>query len=119
DPDCIVPEVGVATRTTYLALDLAALPRLPQIQTLCATITQVAPAAGAVQLWVMRSEEHTCELQSRENLVCRLLLEKKKRTYEPELQIYIGFVHELRFDHFEPWYPCCGPDIIDDALDDD
>src|SRR5690606_40910351 len=28
-------------------------------------------------LEVMRSEEHTSELQSRENLVCRLLLEKK------------------------------------------
>src|SRR5436309_8706172 len=27
-----------------------------------------------------RSEEHTSELQSRENLVCRLLLEKKKYT---------------------------------------
>src|SRR5690606_40983154 len=27
-----------------------------------------------------RSEEHTSELQSRENLVCRLLLEKKKHT---------------------------------------
>src|SRR5690606_41794961 len=27
---------------------------------------------------VARSEEHTSELQSRENLVCRLLLEKKK-----------------------------------------
>src|SRR5690606_41839364 len=27
-----------------------------------------------------RSEEHTSELQSRENLVCRLLLEKKKLT---------------------------------------
>src|SRR5690606_41284854 len=27
-----------------------------------------------------RSEEHTSELQSRENLVCRLLLEKKKCT---------------------------------------
>src|SRR5690606_41483760 len=26
----------------------------------------------------VRSEEHTSELQSRENLVCRLLLEKKK-----------------------------------------
>src|SRR5690606_41808112 len=26
----------------------------------------------------IRSEEHTSELQSRENLVCRLLLEKKK-----------------------------------------
>src|SRR5690606_40734016 len=28
---------------------------------------------------IYRSEEHTSELQSRENLVCRLLLEKKKR----------------------------------------
>src|SRR6266511_5904788 len=27
-----------------------------------------------------RSEEHTSELQSRENIVCRLLLEKKKNT---------------------------------------
>src|SRR5690606_40366422 len=33
-----------------------------------------ADAAGDV-----RSEEHTSELQSRENLVCRLLLEKKKK----------------------------------------
>src|SRR5690606_40447194 len=30
-----------------------------------------------VQLQDIRSEEHTSELQSRENLVCRLLLEKK------------------------------------------
>src|SRR5690606_41339608 len=30
---------------------------------------------------VRRSEEHTSELQSRENLVCRLLLEKKKKQY--------------------------------------
>src|SRR5690606_41063123 len=28
---------------------------------------------------IARSEEHTSELQSRENLVCRLLLEKKNR----------------------------------------
>src|SRR2546430_12320577 len=33
---------------------------------------------GAVE--VMRSEEHTSELQSQSNLVCRLLLEKKKCT---------------------------------------
>src|SRR6266511_3719400 len=33
--------------------------------------------AGTVPL--LRSEEHTSELQSRENLVCRLLLEKKKK----------------------------------------
>src|SRR5262249_60988365 len=30
-------------------------------------------------LWVTRSEEHTSELQSLTNLVCRLLLEKKKK----------------------------------------
>src|SRR2546422_3328952 len=29
-----------------------------------------------------RSEEHTSELQSRLHLVCRLLLEKKKKTYD-------------------------------------
>src|SRR5690349_21960254 len=28
--------------------------------------------------WLVRSEEHTSELQSRRDLVCRLLLEKKK-----------------------------------------
>src|SRR5207302_4882121 len=32
-----------------------------------------------VSLTEQRSEEHTSELQSRENLVCRLLLEKKKK----------------------------------------
>src|SRR6266511_4442275 len=35
-----------------------------------------APALGQL---LERSEEHTSELQSRENLVCRLLLEKKKK----------------------------------------
>src|SRR5690606_39520348 len=34
-----------------------------------------------------RSEEHTSELQSRENLVCRLLLEKKKRTSQQCLEL--------------------------------
>src|SRR2546430_13681955 len=31
-----------------------------------------------------RSEEHTSELQSQSNLVCRLLLEKKKNTDKPQ-----------------------------------
>src|SRR5207302_8399740 len=40
-----------------------------------------APGAGddAAGARALRSEEHTSELQSRENLVCRLLLEKKKK----------------------------------------
>src|SRR3989442_10581632 len=37
------------------------------------------PLAGAS---VVRSEEHTSELQSRPHLVCRLLLEKKKKKKE-------------------------------------
>src|SRR5690606_41701903 len=32
---------------------------------------------GILNSYSLRSEEHTSELQSRENLVCRLLLEKK------------------------------------------
>src|SRR5438093_7114520 len=35
---------------------------------------------------VLRSEEHTSELQSLTNLVCRLLLEKKKKTEESQTQ---------------------------------
>src|SRR5690606_39465443 len=40
-------------------------------------------AAGpdGVVYFPARSEEHTSELQSRENLVCRLLLEKKKQKH--------------------------------------
>src|SRR3712207_9316212 len=33
----------------------------------------------AIKMPALRSEEHTSELQSRQYLVCRLLLEKKKR----------------------------------------
>src|SRR2546430_11243855 len=35
--------------------------------------------------WWTRSEEHTSELQSQSNLVCRLLLEKKKNTHHSSL----------------------------------
>src|SRR2546430_7503709 len=37
-----------------------------------------APASERHRVVVSRSEEHTSELQSQSNLVCRLLLEKKK-----------------------------------------
>src|SRR3712207_7518335 len=40
---------------------------------------RVPRIAARVRLWpTSRSEEHTSELQSRQYLVCRLLLEKKK-----------------------------------------
>src|SRR3712207_7940996 len=42
------------------------------------------PASGCRQT---RSEEHTSELQSRQYLVCRLLLEKKKKWHEQAPQM--------------------------------
>src|SRR5687768_17884523 len=41
---------------------------------------RASDAAVGRQTLVVRSEEHTSELQSRLHLVCRLLLEKKKKT---------------------------------------
>src|SRR3712207_8393932 len=49
---------------------ILSLPRLPSTSSSCLPpFTQSSP---------QRSEEHTSELQSRQYLVCRLLLEKKK-----------------------------------------
>src|SRR2546427_9188280 len=42
-----------------------------------------APSASSSVREVSRSEEHTSELQSQSNLVCRLLLEKKKKKERP------------------------------------
>src|SRR5207247_11188082 len=44
-----------------------------------AAATRLAAESGLHETaWKLRSEEHTSELQSRVDLVCRLLLEKKK-----------------------------------------
>src|SRR3712207_7200397 len=52
--------------------EMLRLPRHPAL---------VAPALARVLRELPRSEEHTSELQSRQYLVCRLLLEKKKKNY--------------------------------------
>src|SRR5436309_583468 len=57
----------------------------PQPMPVMVTLTVIHTVVGAllfafsVLVVLARSEEHTSELQSRENLVCRLLLEKKKK----------------------------------------
>src|SRR3989475_9415407 len=43
------------------------------------TIDQDLAAGAELDITLTRSEEHTSELQSQSNLVCRLLLEKKKK----------------------------------------
>src|SRR2546426_1228042 len=45
------------------------------------------PAPGLTG--TLRSEEHTSELQSPCNLVCRLLLEKKKKTKTNSSRVYV------------------------------
>src|SRR5690606_41411236 len=47
----------------------------------------------AVGKFLRRSEEHTSELQSRENLVCRLLLEKKKKLRFTSIR-YVALMRE-------------------------
>src|SRR5437868_10738733 len=51
-------------------------------------LNQINLGAGAHRVEAARSEEHTSELQSRFDLVCRLLLEKKK--YSTNLSLTVG-----------------------------
>src|SRR3712207_8900106 len=44
-------------------------------------LTSAVVPSGFVKVSITRSEEHTSELQSRQYLVCRLLLEKKKNNH--------------------------------------
>src|SRR5437667_8031885 len=54
------------------------------------------PGRGCSASVTRRSEEHTSELQSHHDLVCRLLLEKKKKKYENKrAQCSIVTIHQL------------------------
>src|SRR3989454_3208626 len=71
------PHVG---RSAELAL------RLPSLEELRAATRQAPAALAAAGDSLARSEEHTSELQSPCNLVCRLLLEKKKKTQKHKIR---------------------------------
>src|SRR5256885_3487576 len=60
-------------------------PPPPPIQFSITTLQPLWHQAGRDELVAARSEEHTSELQSPCNLVCRLLLEKKKQHRPGEL----------------------------------
>src|SRR5260221_8413199 len=69
-PDAILVAAGTSCR--HQLRDLAGKQAIHPIQLLAQQLKQ----AGNT----VRSEEHTSELQSHSDLVCRLLLEKKKKT---------------------------------------
>src|SRR5690554_7047631 len=71
------------------AADYRKIPLLNQIKYLAQLIEEAGeikltklgflPVDVVADIYAQRSEEHTSELQSRPHLVCRLLLEKKKK----------------------------------------
>src|SRR5690606_41124496 len=65
-------EVAAASRVMGMEEVLEA--RIASLPTLPSRAVKISRLSASFS----RSEEHTSELQSRENLVCRLLLEKKK-----------------------------------------
>src|SRR2546428_4816102 len=67
---CVAPNPPRASRPTQAAIDRR----------------QAATEVAASQIPAARSEEHTSELQSRSDLVCRLLLEKKNYPQTPHSQ---------------------------------
>src|SRR5690606_42150684 len=66
----------IYTLSLHDALPSSAPGTVPAISTAPGSRCRSRPSARRP---ATRSEEHTSELQSRENLVCRLLLEKKKK----------------------------------------
>src|SRR5437667_6468141 len=56
-------------------LDSVAITTVPEVD----LTLPIPQGVGTGELVVIRSEEHTSELQSHHDLVCRLLLEKKKK----------------------------------------
>src|SRR2546430_13355372 len=71
----------------FRALIMIANPRLSQPCGVARTARSIN--ASSEQITTRRSEEHTSELQSQSNLVCRLLLEKKKRNAPSHLNCMV------------------------------
>src|SRR2546426_4676695 len=69
------PGEGIFCSFRRAAIARRPIPRSPYISKIFWTVRTLSGALGT-----SRSEEHTSELQSPCNLVCRLLLEKKKKT---------------------------------------
>src|SRR3712207_2009894 len=67
-------------------------------------------AAGNGSRSHVRSEEHTSELQSRQYLVCRLLLEKKNNYIQYGGYFYFPSVSEGTFNEYRPSIKLVGED---------
>src|SRR5690606_40617328 len=75
---CHVPDSSATREATCRQMPRARVSGVTPDGTRLPTRPPHRPARRSRTRTRTRSEEHTSELQSRENLVCRLLLEKKK-----------------------------------------
>src|SRR3712207_7674375 len=79
--------VGVGVLTDAIGDEVATL--IPGLVALALAVLAVGGAASLI----LRSEEHTSELQSRQYLVCRLLLEKKQNNQIVQYPIALFDAH--------------------------
>src|SRR5690554_5328587 len=95
-PEALIDVYELRRKVTEIARACCALPESDRLRIHVAdarvAVDQLPPAGtdmiltdlyNADQMSPARSEEHTSELQSRPHLVCRLLLEKKKKNTQP------------------------------------
>src|SRR5207248_4127950 len=75
------PVFGAVRRTAVPTIVISRAPSRRAVDTCAATASAVSWIFAVDQEGVIRSEEHTSELQSPYDLVCRLLLEKKNAGY--------------------------------------
>src|SRR5256884_361827 len=71
----ILPDMAIASKHQVRSLLIVAKKPIEQVRTFA---LDSSSRSTQVLTRILRSEEHTSELQSRLHLVCRLLLEKKK-----------------------------------------
>src|SRR5438477_2696566 len=99
----MIPRPPRSTLFPYTTLFRSATAGTASGSTSCRSATAGTTATGSagakrarrrVRAGVTRSEEHTSELQSHVNLVCRLLLEKKKK--ENKITFIRPFDHNRR-----------------------
>src|SRR5436309_7575236 len=88
------PESLFVSRMRLVSVGILAL-TLPGISDFAAARELSNYAADMREDLGDRSEEHTSELQSRENLVCRLLLEKKKKTHKDVKHVKIQLLSAM------------------------
>src|SRR2546430_8672125 len=74
---CLIHLVNERDSNSYIIREASAIVRKEDNTSMDLKIVSFIPKISSVPRW--RSEEHTSELQSQSNLVCRLLLEKKKK----------------------------------------